>query len=1018
MRFLLASTGLGAVAAVLATPVSAQTVISTAVTTPQRTSTSGDIRISSTGSVKPTSGTAVTIDSNNSVNNEGTVGIQGANDSTGILATANRTGNITNSGTIAIDENFTATDSDNDGDLDGPFAQGSGRFGIRVLPGGTHTGNIVNNGTITVEGNQSAGIAVDSALTGSFTHGGKITVEGNNSFGIRAGTVSGNVTLGSGSSILAHGQNSIGAQFGGDIGGALVIQGAVTSTGYRSTVAPADVSKLDADDLLQGGSAVIVNGNVANGILLDTRPADNSTTDTDEDDDGIADANETTAEISTFGSAPAMVIGSSTQDITVGAVASSSAGHGLVIKGNITGNGVYSGVSGNGLSIGGTGHAVNLAGGMTVTGGIRALASGASATALRIGAGATVPQIVVGGTIAVSGGGTDSATAQAIRIEAGATVNSIINSGTISASRSGTAGTATAILDQSGTLALVQNSGAIGATGVLGDAATAIDLRARTTGATVRQVAAASGRPAPQINGSIFFGSGADTLDIQAGSVFGKVDFGGGADVLNLSGASTFRGTLANSGALAVTVGNGSTFDVTTPGAVSLGSLTAGTGSTLGVSITEAGNTLYNVAGNASFGADSELLVTLTRVGTAAGSYTIVDAGTLTGAGNLSASGVPFLFNGTITSDAAAGTVSLNLQRKTATELALNASETAIFDAALIAADNDSPIAATFLAQTNSAGVRDTLQQLLPEHSGGAFEAATKGSRLMAQRLGDPKLLSGLWLQQVAWGSSKSIGNTSSYDVSGWGASVGYDIPLGGIGSVGVTGAYLYGKDGHRDNELTSNHYEGGIYWRGAFGPVQAWARATAGTIKFDSTRNFSGLILGDTTVSRTADGDWKGTIYSGTAGLAYEFRTGRLTLRPNVSLEYYKLNERGYTETGGGEAFDLTVRSRSSKETAANALLSVGYDFMGLEPDNGWLRLELEGGRREILSGSLGKTTASFGDGNPFTLTPEERTSGWRGGLRLIGGGSSLSFVAEANAEQQQDEVSLGGRLGLTIDF
>ena len=150
-----------------------------------------------------------------------------------------------------------------------------------------------------------------------------------------------------------------------------MIQGAITSSGYRSTVVPSDVSKLDADDLLQGGSAVVVGGNVAHGILLDATPADNSTTDTDEDDDGIADANETMAEIATYGSAPAMVIGSSTQDITVGAVSSSSAGHGLVIKGNVMGNGLYSGVSGTGLSIGGAGHTVNIAGGMTVTGGIR-----------------------------------------------------------------------------------------------------------------------------------------------------------------------------------------------------------------------------------------------------------------------------------------------------------------------------------------------------------------------------------------------------------------------------------------------------------------------------------------------------------------------------------------------------------------------------------------------------------------------------------------------------------------------
>ena len=52
MRFLLATTGLSAIAATLAaTPANAETVISTAVTTNQTTGASGDIKISSTGSV-------------------------------------------------------------------------------------------------------------------------------------------------------------------------------------------------------------------------------------------------------------------------------------------------------------------------------------------------------------------------------------------------------------------------------------------------------------------------------------------------------------------------------------------------------------------------------------------------------------------------------------------------------------------------------------------------------------------------------------------------------------------------------------------------------------------------------------------------------------------------------------------------------------------------------------------------------------------------------------------------------
>ena len=113
MRFLLASTGLGTIAALLATPASAETVISTAVTTPVLTGTAGDdIRITSAGSVKPTGGAAVTINSNDSVKNEGTIAIKGANSATGILANTNLTGDITNTGTITIDEDFTGTDAD------------------------------------------------------------------------------------------------------------------------------------------------------------------------------------------------------------------------------------------------------------------------------------------------------------------------------------------------------------------------------------------------------------------------------------------------------------------------------------------------------------------------------------------------------------------------------------------------------------------------------------------------------------------------------------------------------------------------------------------------------------------------------------------------------------------------------------------------------------------------------------------------------------------------------------------
>ena len=1015
MRFLLATTAAGAIAAGLATPAYAQTVITTATTAPASTSATGDLRVSTTGSIRPAGGAAVTVNSNADVKNEGTVGTTGANGSTGILANANLTGDIANIGTITIDETFTATDSDSDGDLDGPFAQGSNRFGIRLLGGGTFTGTLLNSGTITVEGNQSAGIAVDGALAGSLTNSGRINVIGNDSVGIRTAGVSGTVNIASGANITAQGQNSVGVLLGGNLGGALLVQGSITSTGYRSTIAPADPSKLDADDLLQGGSALVVAGNVAGGILLDARPADNSTTDTDEDDDGIADANETTASVTSYGAAPALRIGSAAQDVAIGAVASNA--YGLVIKGTVSGLGVYKGVDATGISIGGTGHSVALAGGMSVSGAVRALAVEADATAVRIGAGASAPAIAVSGSVSAESSGGTGSNVQAIVIDTGASVGSILNSGAILAEATDALGSASAIVDHSGTLSLVENSGAIIAFG--GGQVTAIDLSANSGGAIVRQLAAASGKPASQINGDILLGSGNDTVAILGGSVTGDIDFGGGADLFTLGG--TYRGHLLDSAGVAVSVGSGGLLDAKNLGTVTLGSLTTSSGAALGVTIGGTGHTLYNIVGEANFGTGTTVAVTIDEVAGAAGIYTIVDAGTLTGAGNLSSSvvTVPFLFNSTLTSTSATGEVRLEVAVKDAVELGLNASETAIFGAALGAVDADQPVASVFLGAEDAATLKDTLQQLMPEHAGGAFESVSRGSQLAGELLADPRPLAsngtGLWMQQFGWNSTKAVGSTANFNVSGWGAAAGYERRIGGLGSLGVTAVFSAGRDSKSANELVSDHFEGGIYWRGGVGPLRAFARAAAGTIQFDGTRNFRSTV-GDTPVARSAEGEWSGRLYSGLAGVSYELRSGRLSIRPSASVDYAKLTEKGYSETGGGAAFDLTVLGRKSSETAANALLALGYDLMGGSDDSGWFRFEVQGGRREVLSGSLGETRASFGDGTLFTLAPEERDSGWRGGLRLTGGGTALSVAAEIGAEEVQGRAAVNGRIGINL--
>src|SRR3546814_9963810 len=110
-----------------------------------------DIEITDKGSVGPTVGTAVTLDSGNDVKNAGTIQISDASNAAGIRATATGSGAITNSGKIVLDEDYTPKDDDDDGDLDGPFATGSNRFGI--VTDGAFTGSIATSGEITIDGN-------------------------------------------------------------------------------------------------------------------------------------------------------------------------------------------------------------------------------------------------------------------------------------------------------------------------------------------------------------------------------------------------------------------------------------------------------------------------------------------------------------------------------------------------------------------------------------------------------------------------------------------------------------------------------------------------------------------------------------------------------------------------------------------------------------------------------------------------------------------------------------------------
>lgn len=1058
-------------AAMISAPANSAT-ISTAITTPVRTATANNgnpdaITITSAGSVKPASGTAVTQDSNHAVTNQGTIAISNSDGAIGIKSAAGTNGDIVNSGTITIDETYTPTDANNDGDLDGPFSLGSNRFGIRTE--GAHTGKITNSGTITVEGNDSAGIWLGGAQNGAFTHDGTTTVVGDRSVGVHAGDITGNVRLAG--TVTATGEDAVGAEFKGNVNGAMVVQGNISSTGYRYTTAPSNPANLDADDLLQGGSALVIEGNVTGGIVLAVPPKDNSTTDNDEDDDGIEDSKEGSAKVTTYGAAPAMVVGATDHDIAIGAVAGTPTQFGLQIEGSIAGHGIYAGVDGNGLLIGGRGGNVTIANGMSISGSITATSKDRNATALRIGSGASVPEVRVSGTVSATGGNSATAKSTAVQVDAGATVNKIANSGQILATVGGADGNATAILDLSGGVTLVENSGKIAASGAAASSTrnVAIDLSANTTGVVVKQTQVGSGFAAPVIQGDVRFGSGNDLFEIADGTVTGNAYFGagnnslsllgdgvftgkaffgsgndamtlagtsafngtadfagGGTDTLTLGGTSVFRGALANSSHLAVAV-NGGYLDVTQP--ANIASLNVGASGTLVATLDkDAGQgSLYNVSGTANFASGATVLVRLADTQDAEGRYTILEAGTLTGASGIKTKTdlVPFMFKATMANDVGPNKLAVDIKKKTTTELGLNRSQSAAYNAIFEALAEDQEIEDVFLAITNGEAFRNSVRMMMPDHAGGAFESVSLGTRAFARQAGDPYgpvykaggldiIISG-----AGWSSTKDEGDTAAFDLGGFGFSLGGEIQTG-IGSFGISGQWLWSEYSSlsEDNRVLSDTYEIAGYWRGQWGKINAWARGSYGIVNFNGRRTFMATLDGEN-IERSAIREWDGRLTTFSGGASYEGGGKTFFYRPSVTFDYVRLSEDGYTDTGGGDGFNLIVEDRTSDELAVNAGLTVGLDFMGnRRVDRNWFRVEAEGGWRSIVGGELGATTAHFKDGDEFTLTPDQGTDGWYARLRAHSGNSEFSMGGELSAEQRHDHTAIAIRGTLRMGF
>lgn len=692
---------------VFALPAAAQVSITTATTTPVQTATANagaasDVTITSAGSVTLTAAaansTAVTVNSNNSVANAGTISTLNSSNTVGVRIAPNVTGNFTNTGTISLLEDYTPTDTDSDGDLDGPLAQGTNRIGLLVESGGTLNGNITLGGSTVVEGNNSFGVSVNSVLNGNYTQSGSVSLIGSNGTTVSlAENVTGDVRITG--SVSAQGEGSAGLRVLGDVAGEFMIGGSVAATGFTSTQItnyvdpdelktgdPTIAQRRDAEDLLVGGSAVEIRGDLARGFLVNGNAVGGADP-TDDVKDVVQDFNEnrSAGNITSYGSAPAVLIQSldgaagdailfsrvreSVQDTLddddddniTEVIGTFNYDYGFINRGTIAGSGLNVGFAATGLKIAGSAdgtHSTTIEGGIFNGGSVTAQAFEANATALILGSGASTPLLTNIGTISAGVATETNHDATAVLIEAGANLPTVTNSGLIVAQVRGFDGDATAFRDLSGTVTSFTNSSRIAAGYVDNDStdtitsglgrSVALDLSHSASGVTLTQNDTIDNA---RIFGDVLFGAGNDQFNLLSGEVTGNVDFGTGADTLvatssKLFGDATFGGSSANvalngatmTGALSLGSANGSLSFVN--GSIYNGDITR-TGA--GAMTFSVNNSTVNNSGDGTLNLSSMSLTNTAKIGF------VVDNARITG-------NTP-IFNVTGTADVAANTL-------------------------------------------------------------------------------------------------------------------------------------------------------------------------------------------------------------------------------------------------------------------------------------------------------------------------------------------------------------------------
>lgn len=1079
----------------------AQVTIEDDRTAPVDTATEGDdVTISSTGSVILTdnTGPAVTVNSNNTLTNSGTISISDVDGATAVSLEGGADRGFTNSGSIAVDEDYTITDEDDDGILDGPRAIGSGRTGILISGAAAPFEGDVTlaaGSSVRVEGNESYGVNFAGDLTGDFSNAGTISLLGANGASVNiAGNVTGDVV--NTGSVATLGENSYGYNITGDIQGGFANAGTVRSNGFRFDqrigLGGDNTGREDlvAEDLMQSESAIAIRGNVSEGLHFQVLQSEIL------DDDGVGTGVFSTtnqSSITQIGSAPAILIDGEGTPIAIGRVSQitdvddddydENLLYGFVNEGFINSQGVFDDFDATILSV----SDATIEGGILNTGTISVSAFRGPGTrviegitpgtgfarAIVLGNGAIVDAINNQGVISVqaseaidevyadSDNPLDSVAiaATAIDISANATTGSLYNSGTISALIIGRNGEAYAIRDSSGSLNSVTNEGAILSTGRNSDALgveetiftlVAIDASENTSGFTYTQQrrededTTDSIIPSDPITiGDIRLGTGDDIIIASAGSIVGDIDFGTGQDQLLLSGESTYAGEITNTDNLTIQVSEGSSLALSGTEPVALADASFDGTSTFLPTIDGQNNNVTTLQASGTVAFEDGAIISprfSSIVSDPNGvSFTLASANTLDLAASTlellnatdGSAALPFLYNFNYEEALIGGQEALvvTVDLRNAEQLGLDTAQSGALEPAIGAFVANSALGAAVSNITNQEDFNDAFNQLMPEFAAAAREfvvanvdgaTGAVGNHLDAARR-SPDKPGGAWIQEFAYFADRDLaGLSEQYRGAGFGMSGGLDVAWGPFHAVGVNVGFasteiedVVGQDEPLDVVTLQGGLYAGLMNTFGGGVLGSEFYVGGGYNSFEQERR----VRIDDFLGR-ASADYSGTHINASARTGYEVElSDKFWVRPAVSLDYLRLNQGSYTETGD-EGIALDVSSRSSERASASAMLNFGAKFQGKRT---WIRPSMRVGYRHAFLDDPTQTEFGFAGLSGQRATIDSfafPSSGILLGFTVAAGSAYSSIGFDVDSEIRDGFIRHTGRVVIRLLF